>query len=93
MQAGAALPQRHQHNIDGDTVQPGGEGGIAAKSMDAAIDLEKRILRELFGPAPILDHAQAKVEDTAAVGVIEQLESFRIAALGAPNGLAFILLG
>src|ERR1700756_5392221 len=45
----AFLAQVHQDQIDGEPVQPGGEGGLAAEAADFAEEVQERLLGHVFG--------------------------------------------
>jgi hypothetical protein len=66
-----ALTQVHQDSVDGQSMEPSGEGGVATKQRNSPVDLEKCFLREIFGEGEIPDHAHANCENTSFVLQIE----------------------
>ena len=42
------FPQLHEHNVDGQTVQPRRKGRLAAKRRDLAKELKERLLRQIL---------------------------------------------
>lgn len=83
------LAHAHQSEIDGDTVQPGGESGIAAEGADFAKDHHESILEEILGLGGIAGHAQADGVDAGTVQLVEAFESVGTAMLSAGDGFFF----
>ena len=55
-QAHAALAKVHQHLVDGQAVQPGRKGRLAAKASDLAKELDEDFLRQVLGFRDIRRH-------------------------------------
>ena len=64
----------HKSEVDRDAVQPGGESGIAAESVDFAEYHEEDILQEIFGFGDVSSHAQA---DGVDAGIVQLVEAFK----------------
>ena len=61
----ALAAELHEDDIDGEAVEPGGKGGVAAEGGDFAVELEEGFLGEIFGLGAVADHAQAEGIDAA----------------------------
>src|ERR1700756_4453251 len=68
-------------------MQPGGEGGVAAKGSDFAIELEKGLLCEVLSFSDVAEHAEAKRIDTPLLQRVQHFERCGIAGLCCSNGL------
>jgi len=76
----------HQHHIDRQAVQPGGEGRVAAEGADLAIELQKRLLGQVFRFGHVTQHAQAQRVDPPLVQTIQALEGGSVSGLGRSDG-------
>ena len=78
----AFLAQVHQDEVDGEPVQPGGEGGLAAEAADFAEEVEEGLLGHVFGFGDVAEHAETEGVDAAFVKGIELGEGFAIPVFG-----------
>ena len=85
----ALLAQVHEDQVDGEAMQPGGEGGLAAEAADLAEEMEEGLLGHVFGFRDVAEHAQAERVDAALVQGVELGEGFGIAVLGGFDGFGF----
>ena len=53
------LAQLHQHDIDGQPVQPGGKGRVAPERRNLPVQLKKCLLGQIFSLRNVAHHAQA----------------------------------
>jgi len=75
----ALLAEVHQDVIDGQPVQPRGEGGLTAEASYLAKELNKDILGQIFRFRRVGDHAEAEAVDPSVVSLIEQFKGPHIA--------------
>src|ERR1700676_1305292 len=61
------LAKAHEHDVGGETVQPGGEGRFAAERVNFAEQLEKGFLSQIFCFHGVSGHAQTQCVNAAAV--------------------------
>ena len=85
------LSEVHKHHIHHQPMQPGAECRLAPKAANLAEKLKKRLLREVFSPARVADHPQAKRENPPFMGFVKLLESSLIALLGFPDEFCYSL--
>ena len=85
----ALLAQMHEHQVDGEAVQPGGEGGLAAEAAELAEEVEEGLLGHVLGLGYVAEHAQTEGVDATLVQRVELCESVRVAVLGALDGICF----
>ena len=81
------LAQVHEHDIDREAVQPGGECRVAAEGADLAIELQKGFLGQVFGFGYVTQHAQAQGVDATLMQRVEALKGGSVAALRSGDGL------
>ena len=75
--------------IDGEAVQPSGEGGLAAEAADLAEEMEEGFLGHVFGLRDVAEHAEAEGVDAAFVKGVELGEGLGVAVLGRLDGFGF----
>ena len=85
----ALLAQVHEDEVDGEAVQPGGEGGLAAEAAELAEEVEERLLGHVLGFGDVAEHAQAEGVDAALVQGVELGEGFGVAVFGGLDGFGF----
>ena len=85
------LSEVHKHHIHHQPMQPSAECRLAPKAANLAEKLKKRLLREVFSPARVADHPQAKRENPPFMGFVKLLESSLIALLGFPDEFCYSL--
>ena len=56
-QVEAFFAKVHEDEVDGESMEPGGEGGLAAEGADLAEEMEKGFLRHVFGLGDVSEHA------------------------------------
>jgi hypothetical protein len=79
----ALFAQVHEHEVDRQAVQPGGERALAAEAAQLAVQVQEGFLRHVFGFRNIAEHAQAERIYAPLVQGIEFGESVGIARFGA----------
>jgi len=75
------LAEVHQDGVDGDAMEPGGKGRVAAEEINFAKYCQEDFLGEVFGGSSVFDHAKAEGEDAAAVTAVKFVECDGIAEL------------
>ncbi len=85
----ALFAKVHENEVDGEAVQPGGEGGLSAEAADLAEEMEKGFLGHVFGFGDVAEHAQAEGVDAAFVEGVELGKGFGVAILCAFDGFGF----
>ena len=75
----AFFAQVHEDEVDGEAMQPGGEGGFAAEAADFAEEVEEGLLGHVFGFGDVAEHAKAEGVDTALVEGVELGKGYCIA--------------
>ena len=83
------LPQLHQHDVDGQTMQPGRKRRLAPESGNLAEKLEERFLRQILCFGGIAHHPQTERIDPPVVQSVEAFKSRRVALLGESDGFCF----
>jgi hypothetical protein len=79
----------HEDEIDGEAMQPGGEGGLAAEAADLAEEVEEGLLGHVFGFGDVAEHAQAEGVDAAFVEGVELGEGSASPFLARFDGFGF----
>ncbi len=79
---GLSLVQNH---IDRKPVKPRPKGALSAKLSKLVPDADEYILRELFGPRTVVDHARADRKNPVDVCPIESLEGTTISGRSQRN--------
>lgn len=82
-QGEAFFTEVHEHHVDGKTVEPGGERGIAAEGSDLAVKLEEGFLGQILRLCHVAHHAEAEGVDAAFVESINLGKGIVVAGLGA----------
>ena len=85
----ALLAEVHEDEVDGEAMEPGGEGRLTAEAADLAEEMEEGLLGHVFGLGDVAEHAEAEGVDAAFVEGVELGEGFGIAGLGLLDGLGF----
>ena len=85
----ALFAQVHEDKVDGEAVEPGGEGGLSAEAADLAEEMEEGLLGHVFGFGDVAEHAEAEGVNAALVEGVELGEGFGVAGLGLLDGLGF----
>lgn len=75
------LAEMHEDAVDGEAMEPGGEGGLSTEEAELAMELEEDFLGEIFCQGEVLDHAHADGEDSLLVEVIELCKGVVVTAL------------
>jgi len=79
----------HQHEVDRQPVQPGGEGRFAAKGVDFAEQEQKGFLSEVFCADHIPNHPQAYCIYAWAMQPVQIFKHRLVAILRSLDGLSF----
>src|SRR5690348_5070778 len=74
-------PQAHEDQIGRDTVQPCGEGGLAATRLDFAQHHRERFLSQILRFSGVSKHSHAKRVYARAMGPVDKLKGSRISWL------------
>lgn len=69
-----------QEDADGEAVQPGGEGAVAAEAGEDLPGAHEGVLGQLFRAAGVAGQAQGEPIDPPVVQAVQLLEGLRIAA-------------
>ena len=85
----ALLAQVHEDEVDGEAVQPGGEGALAAEAAELAEEVEEGFLGHVFGFGDVAEHAQAEGIDAALVERVELGKGIGVAVFGVLDGFGF----
>ncbi len=85
----ALFAQLHEDEVDGEAMQPGGEGGFAAEAAELAEEVEEGLLGHVLGFGDVAEHAQAEGVDAAFVQRVELGEGLGVAVLGGFDGFGF----
>lgn len=80
----------HEDMVDGQAMQPGGEGGFPAETADFAKELDENFLRQILCFRGIGDHPQAQAVNPTMMTFIKRLERRHVAACG---GLRQVVIG
>src|ERR1700733_1636257 len=67
----ALLAEVHEHEVDGEAMEPGGEGRLAAEAADLAEEMEEGLLGHVFSLRDIPQHAEAEGVNTTLVESIQ----------------------
>ena len=81
--------EEHEDSVSSDTMQPSGEGRLAAKITDSAEHGKKGLLRQILGLRWISCHAKTVSIDARKVQVVEAFESCCIAMPCPAQGFGF----
>ena len=79
----------HKDEINGEAMQPGGEGRLAAKAADLAEQVQEGFLGHVLGFGDIAQHAQAKGVHAALVKRVKLGKRFGITCLRALDRFSF----
>jgi len=79
----AFFAEVHEDDVDGESMEPGGEGRIAAEGCDLAVKLQEGFLGEVFSLSDVVDHAEAEGIDAALVLGVELRECLMVTGLSA----------
>ena len=60
--------------VERDLVEPGADGGLAAKGIERAKCLKENIVRHILGERWLTEEAQGEVVNGGGVGVVEELK-------------------
>ena len=71
-------------------MQPGRKCRLAAKGCDLAIELQERLLGQVFGFGGIGRHPKTQRIDSPLMAVVQALEGLRVALLGLFDRLSFV---
>jgi hypothetical protein len=82
----------HQDHVDGDAVQPSREARLISKSIEAANDLKKDVLNQVFEIGPGSDHSIHEPGYVPAVPLKEQPERPLVAGPTTPDQLEILRL-
>ena len=85
----ALFAEVHEDEVDGEAVQPGGEGGFAAEAADLAEEMEEGLLGHVLGFGDVAEHAEAEGVDAAFVEGVELGEGLGVAVFGGFDGFGF----
>ncbi len=85
----ALLAQMHEDEVDGEAVQPGGEGALAAEAAELAEEMQEGVLGHVLGLGDVAEHAEAEGVDAAFVESVELCEGVGVAISGALDGISF----
>jgi len=77
----AALAEAGAADIEGDGVEPGGEGRVAAKSGEGGDGADQGILRGVIRLGGIVEQGEGEPLDAGPVGGDEFFEGARVAGL------------
>ncbi len=61
----------HEDEVDGEAMEPGGEGALAAEAAELAEEMEEGLLGHVLGFGDVAEHAQAEGVDAALVERVE----------------------
>jgi hypothetical protein len=78
----ATLAKVHKHLIDGQSVQPGRKGGLAAKASDFSKELDEDLLGKVFGLRDVAGHSETERVHAPIVTLVELLEGLHVALSG-----------
>ncbi len=79
----------HEDEVDGEAVQPGGEGALAAEAAELAEEVEEGLLGHVLGFRDVAEHAQAEGVDATLVKRVELGKGIGVAVLGVLDGFGF----
>ena len=83
------LAEVHEDEIDGEAMQPGGEGGLSAEGADLAEEVEEGLLGHVFGFGDVAEHAETEGVDAALVEGVELGKGLSVAVFCGFDGLCF----
>src|SRR5215208_2041171 len=74
-----------EYEVHGDTVDPGGERGVATPLVEPLPHMNENVLRELGCALPRTAHPETEREDAPGVGAVQLPERVLVAGRGAPS--------
>ena len=82
----ALFAELHEYEVDGEAMEPGGEGGFSAEAANLAEEMEECLLGHVLGFGDVAEHAQAEGVDAALMECVELGEGLGVAVLGGFDG-------
>jgi len=79
----------HEDKIDGEAMEPGGEGGFAAEAADLAEEVEEGVLGHVLCLGYVAEHAETEGVDAALVEGVELGKCLSVSVFGGFNGFRF----
>ncbi len=81
--------QVHEDEVDGETVQPGGEGALATEAIELAKEMKEGLLGHVLGFGYVAQHAETEGVDTSLVKSVERGKGVSVALFGALDRFGF----
>lgn len=82
--------QVHEHGVDREPMEPGGEIGVTAEGSELAMDLKEGFLGQVFGQGEVAHNAHADGEDAFLVALVDFCERLMISSLSAGHEFGLV---
>ncbi len=70
----------HEHLVNRQAMQPGGESRVAAETADLAKQMDEHLLREVLPRRDVLGPAQTQAVDALNLALIEPFKGIHVAS-------------